>query len=369
MSSSKILSDNGVSSGTSGIIAGGGNDGTLLLQTTTAGGAATTAITIDTSQNVTFAKPFSKIISITASVASNALTVTLNPCALDFRSSTLGSGTVNTRTVSSAISMTVSSGSTLGTVNAIASRIVVLAIDNAGTIELAVVNVASDLVLDETGLISTTAVGGAGGADSATVIYSTTARSSVAYRVIGYIESTQATAGTWATAPSAIQGVGGKEIVTSRITTSATVATTSGTSIDVTGIPPWAKRIIVIFNGVSTSGTSNKLVQIGSGSVQTTGYVSTGISVNTGGGIGGTSSTIGYLISSQVAADTLSGNMCIINISSSIYISNHVVKHSTSQCAYGGGDVTLSGTLDRVRITTVNGTDTFDAGSIMVTWE
>lgn len=212
MSSSKILSDNGVSSGTSGIIAGGGNDGTLLLQTTTAGGAATTAITIDTSQNVTFAKPFSKIISITASVASNALTVTLNPCALDFRSSTLGSGTVNTRTVSSAISMTVSSGSTLGTVNATASRIVVLAIDNAGTVELAVVNIAGGNKLDETNLISTTAEGGAGAADSNNVIYSTTARSSVPYKVVGFVDSTQTTAGTWATAPSTIQGVGGQAL-------------------------------------------------------------------------------------------------------------------------------------------------------------
>lgn len=52
MSTSTILSDNGVSSGTSGIKTSGGNDGTLVLQTTTAGGAATTAVTIDTTQKV-----------------------------------------------------------------------------------------------------------------------------------------------------------------------------------------------------------------------------------------------------------------------------------------------------------------------------
>jgi len=149
---------------------------------------------------------------ITASVAANALTVTLNPTTLDFRSATLTSGTVVSRLISSAISVVVSSGSTLGTVSTQQSRIVVLALDNAGTVELAVVNIAGGNNLTETGVISTTAEGGAGGADSASTIYSTTARSNVAYRVVGYIESTQATAGTWATLPSTIQGYGGQAL-------------------------------------------------------------------------------------------------------------------------------------------------------------
>lgn len=153
-----------------------------------------------------------QIFPVTASVAANALTITLNPTSLDFRSSTLTSGTVNTRTVAVAISVTVSSGSTLGTVSAQQSRLVVIALDNAGTVELAVVNISGGNQLDETNLISTTAEGGAGAADSASVIYSTTARTSVPYRVVGYIESTQATAGTWATAPSTIQGYGGQAL-------------------------------------------------------------------------------------------------------------------------------------------------------------
>lgn len=177
-----------------------------------------------------------KIQPITASVASNALTITLNPTSLDFRSSTLGSGTVNTRTVSAAISVVVSSGSTLGTINAVQSMLAVLAIDNAGTVELAVVNMAGGVNLDESGVISTTAEGGAGAADSATVVYSTTARSNVPYRVVGFIESTQATAGTWATAPSLIQGAGG-EAATSyqglgygQVLTDVTGSRTSGTT-------------------------------------------------------------------------------------------------------------------------------------------
>jgi len=154
----------------------------------------------------------SKIQPITASAAANALTITLNPTILDFRSATLTNGTVTTITVPAAISVTISSGSTLGTVSATQSRIVVIALNNAGTIELAAVNISGGTQLDETNLISTTAEGGAGAADSSSVVYSTTARTSVAYRVVGYIESTQATAGTWATAPSTIQGVGGQAL-------------------------------------------------------------------------------------------------------------------------------------------------------------
>ena len=150
--------------------------------------------------------------SLTATVAANALTVTLNPTTLDFRSTTLTTGVPVSRVMSSAISIVVSSGSTLGTVSAVQSRIVVLALDNAGTVELAVVNISGGNNLTETGLISTTAEGGSGTADSASVIYSNTARTNVAYRVVGYVESTQATAGTWATTPSTVQGYGGQAL-------------------------------------------------------------------------------------------------------------------------------------------------------------
>lgn len=146
---------------------------------------------------------------ISATVGANALTLILYVTSLDFRSPSLGAAAVNRRTLGSSIQLVISSGSTLGTFNAIKSRLVVLAIDNAGTVELAVCNIAYNSSLDETQLISTVAEGGAGAADSATVIYSATARSGVPFRIVGYVESTQATAGTWATAPSLIQGAGG----------------------------------------------------------------------------------------------------------------------------------------------------------------
>jgi hypothetical protein len=220
---------NAITTNAGGVVVSGDASGILQIQT-----ANTTAITIDANQKVTLASgaalatPISgnlsnctsypatlqtnKIQPLAASVGSNALTITLNPTALDFRSATLTSGAITTITLASPISMVVSSGSTLGAINAVQSRLVVIALNNAGTIELAVVNIAGGNNLDETTLLSTTAEGGAGAADAANVIYSTTARSNLAFRVVGYIESTQSTAGTWATAPSTIQGMGGQAL-------------------------------------------------------------------------------------------------------------------------------------------------------------
>ena len=146
---------------------------------------------------------------INASVSGNALTIVASALSLEFRSTTLTSGAVSFSRGAPA-NLVIPSTATLGTINAVQSRIVVLALNNAGTIELAAVNIAGGTNLDETGLISTTAI--AGGSNSASVVYSTTARTSVAYRVIGYVESTQATAGTWASAPSTVQGQGGQAL-------------------------------------------------------------------------------------------------------------------------------------------------------------
>ena len=315
-------------------------------------------------------KMTSKIEPVTASVASNALTVALNPTTLDFRSSTLGSGTVNTRTIGTAISVVVPSGATLGTTNATLSKVMLLAIDNAGTVELAVCN--SSLALDESTLISTTLLDSA--SDSASVIYSATARTNVPFRIVGYVESTQATAGTWASSPSKIQGIGGQirsaaANGSSGGITSGTAVTASGTSIDFTSIPSWVKRITVIYSGVSTSGTSNYLIQLGAGSPTTSGYES----ANSSGASGVATSTsgAGHLSCTQaVAASTFSGNIIFSNISGNSWVGSGVLTaFNVPSFQISASKVTLAGTLDRVRITTVNGTDTFDAGSINILFE
>ena len=166
-----------------------------------------------TDWTITFSAPspayaVSRIFSVGASVDSNALTLTLAACVLDFRSATLTTGAPNARSVASALSLVVPSGATLGTVDAVAARLAVLAIDNAGTVELAVVNLAGGNNLDETTLITTTTIGTA--ADAANVSYSTTGRAGVPFRVVGFIDITEATAGAWATAPAIVQGAGGQ---------------------------------------------------------------------------------------------------------------------------------------------------------------
>ena len=153
-----------------------------------------------------------------------------------------------------------------------------------------------------------------------------------------------------------------------KIVSGTAVASTSGTSIDFTGIPSWVKRVTVMFSGVSTSGTSHVLIQIGAGSVETSSYNSTTFysattSVNT------ISSTSGFILATATAADTKSGLIQIALLGSNIWIASGWCKTSTTTSASTMGDKTLSGTLDRIRITTVSGTDAFDAGTINILYE
>lgn len=154
---------------------------------------------------------------------------------------------------------------------------------------------------------------------------------------------------------------------------SGTAVTASSTSVDFTGIPSWVKRITVMFSGVSTNGTSNVQVQIGAGSVVTTGYAG-GTTVLTSTGVATSPVTSGFLTENSSGAITSStvrhGNMVLTNVSGNTWSESGVFIHSgTSTGGLSGGSITLGGTLDRVRITTVNGTDTFDAGTINLLWE
>ena len=153
------------------------------------------------------------------------------------------------------------------------------------------------------------------------------------------------------------------------ITLGTSQNTTSGTAIDFTGIPSWVKKISVIFNGVSSNGTGNYLVQIGSGSISSSGYVSTSNETNQASSTGGSSSTSGFILRAGSAAHVVSGITNISIISGNTWISSHVIKLNTTNACFGAGDCTLSGVLDRIRITTTTGTDTFDAGSVNIMYE
>ena len=147
---------------------------------------------------------------------------------------------------------------------------------------------------------------------------------------------------------------------------------TSGTSIDFTGIPSWVKRITVMFNGVSTNGTSAVQIQLGSGSVSTSSY---NTACSFGGGTGQfTSATTGFIMdtANTVSASTIRNGFYVFTlIGSNTWVGSGTLGSTSTQVALAGTGVSpaLSGALDRVRITTVNGTDTFDAGSINILYE
>jgi len=155
----------------------------------------------------------------------------------------------------------------------------------------------------------------------------------------------------------------------SKITSMTVQASTSGTFIDFTGIPSWVKRITVMFNGVSTSNVSNWLIQIGSGSVTTTGYAGAGSVVGAASCIT-TAFTTGFGIRNASATTVLSGAYVLTLVTGNTWVINGNLGEVASPATYTtGGVLALSGALDRVRITTVSGTDTFDAGSINVLYE
>jgi hypothetical protein len=183
------------------------------------------------------------------------------------------------------------------------------------------------------------------------------------------------TSGTVTVAAPAVAGTNTQTLVAVTGTLAPLIADTAksatSTSVDFTGIPSWVKRITVIFNGVSTSGTSNILVQLGdSGGVETTGYVSQANTFNSA--PGGTASTAGFLmLNTTVAANSYSGVVPICNLNGNDWVTSGVLVASTAAQGVSifGGIKTLSATLDRVRVTTVNGTDTFDAGTINILYE
>jgi hypothetical protein len=153
--------------------------------------------------------------------------------------------------------------------------------------------------------------------------------------------------------------------------TAVNAATGSPTTIDFISIPSWVKRITVMFSGVSVSGTSNLLVQLGdSGGIETTGYTS-----NAGGyGSAAVASSIGLLLNQQnTAAGTWSGMQVITSLlSSNTWSSVSTLSNGgtgTTALQMSGGTKSLSDTLTQIRITTVNGTDTFDAGTINILYE
>jgi len=155
-------------------------------------------------------------------------------------------------------------------------------------------------------------------------------------------------------------------------TAQAQPASPAAANVDFTNIPSWVKRVTVMLNNVSTNGVSPPLIQIGSGSVTSSGYLGIAVSMATSAGITGSNATTGFQISSILAANVIHGIMTINLVDSATF--NYTASFSggcTSpvNALVSSGSVTLTGLLDRVRITTVGGANTFDAGTINILYE
>lgn len=159
------------------------------------------------------------------------------------------------------------------------------------------------------------------------------------------------------------------ELSGSMIVPQTAVAASSQTSIDFTGIPAWVNRINVMWAALSSNGTSQKVIRIGDGAIVATGY-SGGKAAIGAAAVAGASEATGFGVFSTLAADTLSGKIMIDRFEANTWIASGVLAGTSGNFAtITGGSITLSSALDRVRVTTLNGTDTFDAGSVNISWE
>jgi len=156
---------------------------------------------------------------------------------------------------------------------------------------------------------------------------------------------------------------------------SAEVASTSGTAVDFTGIPAGVKRITVMFVGVSTSGTSIPMIQIGdSGGVETSGYSGGGVSFGTAPSVTISGHSTGWHLAGAWAAGNVAHGAATLTLQDSsdntwVMSGNFGRSDAATAFSTAAGSKALSATLDRVRVTMVNGTDTFDAGAISIMYE
>jgi hypothetical protein len=156
-----------------------------------------------------------------------------------------------------------------------------------------------------------------------------------------------------------------------RLVSGTSVASTSGTSIDFTSIPSWVKRITVMLLQVSTNGTSGVQIQLGdSGGVETTGYSTSGTAITGANTCAISTFTSGFAMLGTTVGASRSGAIVFTNIATNYWIGiGNIDEEGAGSAGHTQGFKELSGTLDRIRLTTVNGTNTFDAGSINILYE
>jgi hypothetical protein len=142
-----------------------------------------------------------------------------------------------------------------------------------------------------------------------------------------------------------------------------TAVSASSTSVNFTGIPSWVKRITVVFSGVSTNGTANLLIRLNS---ESSGYNSQADSLDST-----ATSTAGFILGANqfAAANTCDGSVQIDNITGNTWISAGIVRQNSTRLAYSAGGKATSAVVSSVQVTTANGTDAFDAGTLNILFE
>lgn len=158
------------------------------------------------------------------------------------------------------------------------------------------------------------------------------------------------------------------------LTLGTAVPDAAQTDIDFTSIPSWVKRITVQFIGISTSGTDDLWVQIGdAGGIEATGYLGGVTRLADAGPVKASRLTTAFCIATTVVATNVVHGTLVLtreNTAAFTWIAVGTLTHSDVDVVQlSSGSKSLSATLDRVRITTTSGTDTFDAGEINILFE
>jgi hypothetical protein len=167
--------------------------------------------------------------------------------------------------------------------------------------------------------------------------------------------------------PLVLNGTTGVQDNSGAFVNGTNAATTSGTNVTFTGIPSWVKRITMMLNGVTINGGTvpAALIQIGSGSLTTSGYSASACTL--AGSAFSNTSTSGFLIRGSGGASTYNGIITVQNITGNIWVSMHNASNvAANQQLVGSGFVTLSGALDRIALVT---TDALNGGSVNISYE
>lgn len=250
------------------------------------------------------------------------------------------------------------------------------------TANTALANAATALTTANTALGTANAAltaANAASAAAATALSTANSAQSTANTALTNANNAQTTANTAITNAAAAQTTANNALAIANAAAKIqlyTAVSASGTSVVFSSIPTWAKKISFTYNGLSSSGTSLYILQLGSSGIATSGYFSTLSVTNSLLGLDSTSTTVGFAIAFPAAASDLNYGTFELNLIGSNQWAG-AGNCSATRTGLGGNHATyasgggksMPGVIDTIRLTTLNGTDNFDAGLVTITVE